>query len=399
MTRLLMAALAALLFGLAPAAAQERNLVIEYFRAYRAALEAGNLPAAEEAAEQALGASEYRDGGGGRTAVLALNLALVRLMQNDHRRALEPARRALNLAEARDGDSGVSLALAQIALGRAELGGGHENAGVERLLAALPQAENDPEIVSDAYAASFELSAWLFQNRRYAEARESWARTARLAEGSPVGAEYGRGRALAFEGASIILLGVSRRSHRLSADEANIAENALREAMILLSPLSARVGEGGGMTIAQAAYAEALVWRGVLRSQLGLRDRVIERDDDDAGEGRSAAGAEYAGQIIVAPGGDLTVPVCQTRLQPRPFPNYPSSALDDLNVGSVVIRVQFSEAGHILDRRIAASVGGDAFVRAVEEVLPRWSVETLNGAPPQCRMPAAALIPVRFAIR
>jgi hypothetical protein len=71
------AAFAALL-TVASATAQT-NPVLQHYRAYAAALERGDLATATTEAQAALAASEARDGDGGRTAVLSLNLATVQL--------------------------------------------------------------------------------------------------------------------------------------------------------------------------------------------------------------------------------------------------------------------------------------------------------------------------------
>lgn len=61
------------------AIAQEPPSVVAYYQQYSAALEHGDLAAAERAAASALAASEQRDGNGGRTPILALNLAGTRV--------------------------------------------------------------------------------------------------------------------------------------------------------------------------------------------------------------------------------------------------------------------------------------------------------------------------------
>lgn len=78
MLRLIGWMLAIVLAVAGPVAAQAPNPVLTHFRAYRAALESNDLPTAEREAAAALAASEARDGDGGRTAVLALNLASIR---------------------------------------------------------------------------------------------------------------------------------------------------------------------------------------------------------------------------------------------------------------------------------------------------------------------------------
>src|SRR5690606_22172944 len=114
--------------------------VIVNFREYRAALERNDLPAAEKAAAAALAASEASNGR--RTAVLAFNLATVRLELGGDYDALDPARTAHRLATA-DDDSGLDGRVATLTLGRAELAANEKRDGSRRLIAAIPEAEND----------------------------------------------------------------------------------------------------------------------------------------------------------------------------------------------------------------------------------------------------------------
>ncbi|MBC7770712.1 MAG: hypothetical protein H7124_18160, partial [Phycisphaerales bacterium] len=102
----------------AAAAAQTPNPVLEHYRAYGDALGRGDLIAAEAAAERAFSASQQRDGEGGRTAVLALNLATVRMLRQNHSGARAPAELALRLSAI--AESGVDQLAAALVLGRAE---------------------------------------------------------------------------------------------------------------------------------------------------------------------------------------------------------------------------------------------------------------------------------------
>ena len=154
------AILAVLAAGLAATASAQTgdapNPVIAHYRAYRAALERNDMAAAEVAAEAALAASEARDGDGGRTAVLAMNLAQARLDRGRTREALAPAQRAHGLALSRGAQSGVDPLLASLILGRAELAGDDGNEA--RLVAALEQAKGRSDVHTEAYAAAIALN-------------------------------------------------------------------------------------------------------------------------------------------------------------------------------------------------------------------------------------------------
>lgn len=397
MARYLLIGLLSLFCTFAPASAQEQNLVLQHYRAYRAALDAGDLASAESAAIEALAASVGRDGDRGRTAVLALNLATVRLMRSNYEGARAPASQAARILGQLGPDANIDPVMAELVLGRAELGSGSQDEGAARLLAALPRVAVDSDLVGDGHAAAFELAVWLFQRERYADARIAWAEVGRLATGSPTGAEYARARAQTFEAASLFMAAISDRSRRLRTEEALEIDRRLRDAMVALEPLASQVGDGGAMTLAQQAYAEAIVWRSVLRVQMGNNAvERVQRQSEDRNFEEEWHGAEYGAQQIEAPSGDVALPTCRVRLRPRPLPDYPSRALNNLYVGALVIRLQFNEAGEVVDRRIAASVGGDGFERSVGAVLPRWEVSIDGAQPPNCRMPIAQLVTIRF---
>jgi predicted negative regulator of RcsB-dependent stress response len=93
--------------------------LMTHYRAYRAAFEAGDLATAETEAAATLQASVARDGEGGRTGVLALNLAQVRLQRGRVAEAYAPALQAFTIASARP-DAGVDPLLARLVLGRSE---------------------------------------------------------------------------------------------------------------------------------------------------------------------------------------------------------------------------------------------------------------------------------------
>src|SRR5262249_11451287 len=88
------------LSGAAFAQTPASDPVMANYHAYRAAMNSGDFAAAEAAAAAALNASETRDGDGGHTAVLAENLAVVRLYQHEPATAYAPALRAYRLIQA-----------------------------------------------------------------------------------------------------------------------------------------------------------------------------------------------------------------------------------------------------------------------------------------------------------
>ena len=188
-----------------PAFAQQ-NSVIEHYRAYNAALERGDVSTAAREAQAALDASQARDGDGGRTAVLALNLATVRLLAGEHDQARMAAQRALDLAHV--GAGGVNAALAELIIARANLSmaTGPEAVAAARQLDALlwaPAAEGLPD--SDVYLAGEQLGDWAFANRDWVLAQRGWSAAGARAAGAARGENYGLGRARTREGIAILV--------------------------------------------------------------------------------------------------------------------------------------------------------------------------------------------------
>ncbi len=278
----------ALLSAVCAAAAQSRDTaaadpVVASFREYRAALERGDAQAAEAAAERGLEASERVNGP--RTAVLALNLAEIRLDRGEPEAAYAPARRAYELATAGE-SSGVPPLLASLTLGRAQLATDREN-GVERLREAIADAERLGTAQGDAYIASVDLARTSFTRGEYDIAREGWAAAARLAGASPDDPRIARGLARTGEGAAIFMQAIieARRDIVTAAlgtvidvPAARAASAAFGESLDLLQP-SAESVDQDALTLAQRGYAEALAWDGAVRAKMQSQGEDLPRAD------------------------------------------------------------------------------------------------------------------------
>ncbi|MBL8550290.1 MAG: hypothetical protein JNJ73_09915 [Hyphomonadaceae bacterium] len=342
------------------------NPVLEHYRAYRAAIEAGDLARAETAAAAALAQSTARDGDGGRTGILALNLAQVRLDRGLGSGAVEPARQALEIAS-RDAASGVDPLLAKLTLGQAELS---TSAGAERLEAALSESANRADLADATYASLMALGEWRVQRERFAEAQASFAAARAAARANSVDPTYAAGRALTREGVAIVRA-VSRGqafadaalNSRRGADLA--AHAAFTEAAQSLAPLALRQSAEGGLTLAESTYSEALAWREALRARMRLEgDRPPPLGD----QSRIDRGAD----------------ACAVRVRPAAF--MPPSRQAP---GAVVFRLKLNDAGVIVEQRVAAAVPTNLARAAVE-----WQVERSPGAASNCRMAGAVFVPV-----
>jgi hypothetical protein len=147
----------AVLLTVATAVAQT-NPVIEHYRAYTAALDRGDLATATTEAQAALTASEARDGDGGRTAVLALNLATVHLWAGRPEQARPAAQRALDLARA--GAQGVDPFMAEIILARSVLAIDASADAAAQLNALLTNPAIAALPAADIYSAAQQLGIW-----------------------------------------------------------------------------------------------------------------------------------------------------------------------------------------------------------------------------------------------
>jgi hypothetical protein len=352
--------------------------VMACFREFRGALERGDSQAAESDAERCLELSERLNGA--KTAVLALNLAEVRLDRGEPDSAYAPAQRAYELATA-SSSSGVEPLLAELTLGRAQLAVDREN-GVERLREAIAEAERDGTAQSDAYVASIDLARTSFMRGEYDIAREAWAAAARLAGASSDDPKIARGLARTGEGAAIFMQATidARRSTvaavlgtAIEVPAAREASAAFAEALDLLQP-SADSTDEHALTLAQRGYAEALAWDGALRAKMQSQGEDLPHADRrPAADGR-----------------------CSLRLVPDPAPNYPHDALLGSGFGAVVMRVQTDARGAIVHSQVAAAIPTGSFSDAVEAVSGKWRVEVEPGAAPGCRRDGTQYTPILF---
>ncbi len=366
-------------------ASAQTNPIVQHYRAYMAALERGDLAGATTEAEAALAASEARDGGGGNTAVLALNLASVHVMADRADQALAPARRALELTRA--GAQGVDPVLAELILARATLASNAVPAAAANLAAVVRRPEAAALAPGELYAAGQQLGNWALRHDDFALAREGWNLAGRYSEGSVFGERYGLGRARASEGIAILLGELRRTRSRIDEDEGLASHVLLSEAVRVLYPLSQVESPALELTLAQQTYAEARAWMIALESKLDADGYNVP--DAPAEAQGDADGLSEIGPI------DLTRPRCMMRVAANRLPSYPNSG----QVAAVVLFFRTNEAGEIVSHQVAARAGAPEFAQAIERVLPRWRVERVEeGSAPNCRMTANLLQAVRFVM-
>jgi TonB family protein len=377
---LLLAANAA---GAEPAAAPSPT--VQHYQAYARALEQGNLPLAETEADSALAASVAQYGDGGRTAVLASNLAGVRLLLGRYSAAVEPARKALAIAESQGDASGVDVHVARLMLGRAEMPGGGA-AAMDRLLQAVKAAQGVPGIDAEAYPAAVELATAAHDAGRYPLSSEAWVASARFAKGSRINADYARARAKLGEAVARTMPiaksqtgGFGSRIREFEAIDALLAE-----AMDLVHDQAMHGEIGGELTRAQAVYGEAAALKNGLRAK---------HKSDQTGRWKETSPKKQANEIGVT---EDSPPRCAIQWVTKPVPAYPPARFVADGVGSVLLKILVDEAGAVSRVQVAGAAGGKEFADSVVAAASRWRVEKKDDARPGCRMTGESFLIVTF---
>ncbi|HYD86811.1 MAG TPA: hypothetical protein VEA80_05005 [Vitreimonas sp.] len=366
------------------AAAQAPNPVLEHYRAYRVALETGDLVAAEAAAERAYAASQQRDGEGGRTGVLALNLAAMRLLRENPDGARAPAALALRLAA--NPEAAVDPITAALVLGRAEIGAGAEerqlqSAGARRIRDLLSAAAERPELNGETYPAAVALGAWSFANDRFGDAAEAWTVAEHTSDGANADPQFARAYANIGITASLVMDAAGRL---MRPREVERAATAISAAIRAYAP---HVSEGSHETLGpvHSAYAQALAWRAALSAKL----RSDEMDIPDEIEGVPA-------REIGAPADAR--PPCHMRLAEQPRIRYPQRMQNQSGIGSVILHIRTDETGRVVTRRVAAAVGA-SFAQTVDDLESDWIMERGENSLPGCRAAVSIYQSVVFVIR
>jgi hypothetical protein len=358
---------------IAAGAQQTVDPVLANFREYRAALERNDLAAAERAASAALDASESANGT--RTAVLALNLANLRLELGSPHDAVTPARTAHRLAAA-SADSGVDPVAAALTLGRAELAA-NDPMGAQRLLAALEAADGRAPLEADAYEAAVALGAWGIDGNDYGAARVAWTTAAGLAHHA-TDPDLARARALSSEGVAIALAGMDRtEASAFSLVDARAADAAFSEALRLLQDRAAEAATETGLTPIQLTYAETLAWQSAVQTR-------IQRMD----------GPTPSSSITFNDLGRCALRVNRGATQIR----YPPEALERFGVGAVVVHFGVDSSGAATSRTIAAAIPPGALGDGVAAVIGDWRTEKDPSSAPSCRVSPSFFYPVRFVL-
>jgi hypothetical protein len=396
-----LSAVAATFFICAQSAPPE-NPVMTHYRAYRTAMDAGDLATAENEADAALQASVARSGQGGNTGALALNLAQVRLTRGRVAEAYAPALQAFEIAQG--GAAGVDPLLARLTLGRAELTDDRFRQGRERLMPALREATARPEVHADAYNAAADLGRKLMRENVYVSGAAAWAEALRFADLIPGDSTYVRAEArLGYGIAQFSHTARSLRAENQRGMDSNIdvdveddlgpARRALIEAANILRPLAYQSGNTPDLTPAQSLFSASVAWRLTLDSYMlsnGYRGEYNRLRGDEA----RAASDERISMATADDG-----PECGVNIIAEPRPNFPPQGNAFFSAGAVVVRFLVDESGQVTDTRVASAVPELWFAEAVGRVAPQWTIQRAADAPAGCRIPPILFQTTMFYFR
>jgi hypothetical protein len=326
-----------------------------HYEAFSAAYQAGDLAAAEGALRSALDAHAEADMDDPSRAVLLLNLALV-LVEGRQGVAAQGTLDQLNGLPAETYAESAALA----AVLRAGADYWSDNASGAALMAALEAAPlGQPMLSRQALVLAQALAEQTQSARDFALAGRAWAATARFSEAGGAQGPLIQGRSLVGEGVALLFSG---------QDAAALA--AFTQAMETLAPFAAE-GRGGAVTSGEAAYAEALAWRGAARAKM------------------VSAGMDLAGfpdpRVQPAPLPDAPA-VCPLRINADPPPETPLLRGGRVSVGAVVVAISLDTSGRPTATEVAAFAPDPALAESVRRVLPRWRFETNAAAAPGCRV-------------
>lgn len=361
--------LAAIVLATAGATAEEPSDPVKAaYHDYVVAQDKHDLPAAEAAAAKALAASEARDGAGGSTAVLAFNLAMVRLDLKHHADAVGPARRAADLAKA--GAKGVEPLRAELILAEAELTT-DPKADEHRAEKALEAAKGDANVDDFAYPAAIALAKAAGARKNWSAAAQAWLSAAAHAHGAHSDDNLVRGRALTQ--AAII----ETNRHELSK-----AKTLMAEALPLLSPYAPEAKEFDRVTVGDFFLADAVALEAAVAAL------------EPSGDFRRELRGRYS--RATAPG---LARVCSGRMAPRPYPAYPERPLRESEIGAVVMRFRIGPSGEVLAGKALSTVINDDFRKAVEDPKVHWVWTPDTQRDPGCRVATEDLwVPIMFRI-
>lgn len=344
--------------------AQDDDVMVHY-DAYNAALSEGRVDDAIVAGEAAWRAAEASWGDSADTAVLAYNIAALMVRRGRSGEALEPAQRALILAESGVAPDVASLEAA-IVLGLAEAEQDRPRPGIEHLYTALEAhaaaaAEGD-DIVALAW---LKLASDAHQRRQWRKAQQHGNRARSVAEG--IGPELSHlvRQAAWIEG--------SAAAFRRKNEDALIAVSAG------LAATSGDVSALNDQWFARLAASRA--W--LSSSPSGFVEHAIHVEGIRVSR-RRAVELERDGDQL-----EFSEPLgseCGAWGERRP-PFFPVRAAEQAKAGALIVAFDLTPDGAVTNLRLlgsAPAVDGGLFRDNVVLAMSTWRMELADGADDNC---------------
>ena len=341
-----------------PALAQsDGNPILEHYRDYLTALEAGDFATAEREADAAFGESLARHGHAGRTGALALNLAIVRLRLGRHSDAGAPARLAVDAA--RDINSGVDQLTAELVRVRAEIGSSpqfRDIASLERAaFDALERAtDRSPALDDYAYEVALDLARFELRMGRYRQVDRAVEYGLQSSGGAELPAAVARAHALIVRGAARIYQGQERH-----------AAAPIDEALQLLQPYAVETDQPE-LTLGQSYYVQALLWRSFADAVVASRIGQLDQNS-------------VSFQFLPRAG---EAPLCVFSVSAQSAVGLPEEELGN-GAGAAVIGLRIDADGSVTASEVLAA-SSSAFREALSQV-DSWRLERLAESAPGCR--------------
>lgn len=99
--------------------------------------------------------------------------------------------------------------------------------------------------------------------------------------------------------------------------------------------------------------------------------------------------------LVWSPNGNA----CNMRLVAEPRARYPRQAVNLTHVGAIVVRVTTNASGETTSVIVAAGVGGQVFIDAINAVASQWRMAPREPALPGCDMESTRFISITFSFQ
>jgi hypothetical protein len=300
-------------------------------------------------------ASEAQSGDGGKTAILAFNLAIARLSLDHDAAAVEPARRAVALAQ--KGAAGVDPLAARLILGHALVAANYAEAKVLLPPALVEARAANADVRAAAYDAASAFAKTAGDRKDWTASAEAYGSAFDYAEWSAGDVEMNRGTALIGRGVAFAA------QHKDPQ-----AFEALAQAVNRLAPLAPERADDE-TTAGELYYANALAWWSAISSRMSSEKQV--RDSTSV----------RARRPLLNKG-----PLCTLSWSIDPPIRYPAGQANTYGVGGAVIKISVDAAGNVVGHRVLAAVPTKEFGAALENPRAKWTVKPAKNAPLGCRL-------------